>query len=83
MQVINKHFIIIFKLTFYSYKADYLTTQLLINRAENLTLNKNDNDLNIYLEEKKNLNELSRYFFIKKKANRQVNYYLLKFIINY
>jgi hypothetical protein len=52
MQVINKHFIIIFKLTFYSYKADYLTTQLLINQAENLTLNKNDNDLDIYLEKK-------------------------------
>jgi hypothetical protein len=50
-----------------------LATQLPINRTNNLILNNNENELNIYIEDEEDeLDELSRYFE-EKRARRHVS----------
>lgn len=55
--------------------------QPLITKAEGLVLNKDEDDLDIYLEEEDNeLDELPRYLE-ERRSNKQVSYYILIFIL--
>jgi len=55
--------------------------QPLITEAEGLVLNKDEDDLDIYLEEEDNeLDELPKYLE-ERRSNKQVSYYILIFIL--
>jgi len=55
--------------------------QPLITKAKGLVLNKDEDDLDIYLEEEDNeLDELPRYLE-ERRSNKQVSYYILIFIL--
>lgn len=59
-----------------------MATQLPINRTNNLILNNNENELNIYIEDEEDeLDELSRYFE-EKRASRHVSLFNLFLYLN-
>ena len=69
-----KYFIYhLFKLIFtFSYKADYLAILPPINEAQALALERDENDLDIYIEEEEEIDELTRYFE-ERRVNKQVS----------